>query len=332
MVHAHSAAATSWSGQTDFWNYVDQAVVDQMVDQGLMALTGAGSVAGAWSALLPGYQSGQAVAVKINCNNCQECGDSDGQIDALPQPINAIVRGLKLIGVAEADIWVYDARRKIPNRFVNGMPQYPNVRYLDTGCRDYATFSSGDPDAYVTFHPPAGIPMPPSIRITDVVIDAAYLINVPILKSHGIPGVTLGFKNHLGTIDHPGELHDYIGIGWQYYRSDWNAMLDIFQNPHVGPKTVLTLADGLFGSKNGTTNPPAPWISFGNDVPNSLLFSADPVAIDCVMIDLLAAEIGLPAGVDDYVRLAGQAELGVFERGDPWGSGYSLIDYVSLEI
>jgi hypothetical protein len=34
--------------------------------------------------------------------------------------------------------------------------------------------------------------------------------------------------------------------------------------------------------------------------------------------------------VDDYLKLAAGAGLGTFERGVPWGSGYSQIDYVRI--
>jgi uncharacterized protein (DUF362 family) len=48
--------------------------------------------------------------------------------------------------------------------------------------------------------------------VTDVLRNAT-LINMPIMKGgHPIAGVTLGFKNHFGTIDNPGGLHTYINV------------------------------------------------------------------------------------------------------------------------
>jgi len=331
VVHVHSNGATFWDGQTDYWNYVNQDVVNNMVDQGMMALTGTSTVAAAWQALLPTYQTGQGIAIKVNFNNSSQCADIDAQIDALIHPVNTVVRGLKQMGVAEADIWVYDASRVIPNRFVSGS-QYSGVRYFDRMCRELAGFESDDPDAYVTFSPPAGIPVPPATKITDVLIDAEYVINMPIMKKHGRPGVTLAFKNHFGSIRGPDKLHDYITLWGSYYRTDYSAFVDLYRNPHIAGKTVLTIGDGLFAAKEGNTAPPSPWTTFGNQVPNSLFFATDPVAIDCVMSDFLDAEITLPAGSDDYLRLADDAGLGVFERGEPWGSGYSQIDYQKIEL
>jgi hypothetical protein len=54
------------------------------------------------------------------------------------------------------------------------------------------------------------------------------------------------------------------------------------------------------------------------------------------MMDVLYAEPGYHpfkgSGSDDYLKLAAAADLGVFERGDPWGSGYTKIDYQNIEL
>jgi len=327
----HSDDATFWDGAVaDYWNYVDQAVVNDIVDQGIMALTDTSTVADAWRTLLPAYQTGQGIAIKVNFNNSTACDDTDDQIDALIQPVNAVVRGLKQMGVAETDIWVYDAIRRIPDRFVNGN-QHSGVQFFDKGCRNQAWFMSSDPDAYVTFFPPPDVPEPPAIKITDVLIDATYLINMPIMKPHGITGVTLAFKNHFGTINQPHVLHDYVGLTWSYYRADYSPFVDIYLNPHIAGKTILTMGDGLFAAK-AFNAAPSFWATFGNQVPNSLFFATDPVAVDCVMCDFLAAETNVPVGADDYLRLASDAGLGVFERGNPWGSGYNQINCLKIEL
>ena len=42
------------------------------------------------------------------------------------------------------------------------------------------------------------------------------------------------------------------------------------------------------------------------------------------------AEARIPDGADYYLQVAAEARAGIFERGDPWGSGYSTIDYVKV--
>ena len=102
VVHVHDPDATNWDFSTGWYgDYVDQQAVDDMVDRGVMELTGASTVAGAWEALIPDYADGEAIAVKVNFNNVQDCDDTDGQIDALIHPVQAVARGLKLMGAAE---------------------------------------------------------------------------------------------------------------------------------------------------------------------------------------------------------------------------------------
>ena len=324
VVHVRDQGATSWGGETAYWNFVNQTLVNEMVDEGLMALTGATTVADAWRALIPNYRAGQIVAIKINLNNSTSCDDADGQIDALVHPVNAIIRGLKLIGVPEAAICVFDASRRIPTQLVNGC-LYSGVVFRDAGCRQGAGWSS----TAVVFQPPAGVTMPPQTFLDNVVVGCSYLINMPILKPHGIAGVSLTFKNHFGDITNPWNLHDYIGLDWSQYRTDYNPLVDMFRSPHLGGKTVLILADALFAAK-GFEAKPTTWSTFGNQVPNSVFLSVDPVAMDCVLCDFLEAELGLPAESDTYLALASQAGLGVYERGNPWGGGYGNIQYVRL--
>jgi hypothetical protein len=305
-----------------------------MVDQGMIALTGAASLASAWQILLPNYQAGQKIAIKANFNNSYTCTDTDTQIDALIQPVNAIVRGLKLIGVQEADIWVFDAARMIPDRFAVGCV-YPGVTFFGSGScdsRSLATFNSTAPGSTIQFNPPPGAPNPGTIKVTDVLVNANYLINMPIMKNHVLAGVTLGFKHHFGSTNNPSGMHANVNLAGAGYRSDYNALIDLYQNPHIGPKTILTLGDGLFASKTLQNGSPSLWNSFGGHLPNSLFFATDPVAVDCVMADFLAAELSLTPKHDDYLRLASQAGMGVYERGDPRGAGYQAIKYQYWDI
>jgi len=352
VVWVHDEDATNWDYGDDYFGreeYVDQNVVNNMTDQGLTALTGTSSVAEAWRELIPNYQPGQTIAIKVNLNSnwdyvcghrCEtNCDYHQLRINALPQPVNALIRGLKQIGVVERDIWVYEASRPITGRFMERITNlYPSVRFFDTDdCRENAGWG----DSVVDFHPPGGIPKPSSQNLTNVLVDADYLINMPIMKKHGGAGVTLSFKNHFGSIQDCGGLHDWVyGPGashsGDYYSSVYNPLVDIYQNPNIRDKTILLVGDGLYGDREDNTNKPEPWNAFGNDSPNSLFFSTDPVAIDSVMTDVLREE-GYNGGVlnwaDDYLKLAASEGLGVYERGDPWqgSSGYTQIDLIRCE-
>jgi len=333
-VHVHDADVTSWDYGNDYYgNYVDQGRVDMMVEQGVMALTGTGSSAEAWQMLLPGYTPGKGIAIKVNFNNCWWCTSQSLAIDPLIHPINAIARGLlnAFPNFLLSDLWVYDATtavqpRQIPTRFKSGC-LYDGVRFFDQGCSEVAGYSSNAPDSVVVWHNPPDVLTPPATKVTDVLVNATYLINMPILKKH-VGGVTLSFKNHFGSIDDCEPLHDWIFPDRSHYGgTNYSPLVDIYLNPHILGKTVLTIGDALFGNWENNLSKPQPWSTFGNRAPNSLIFAVDPVAIDCVMCDLLNSETWMFPKHDDYLVSAEAHNCGVYERGDPWASGYAMIDY-----
>jgi uncharacterized protein (DUF362 family) len=339
VVHLHSPDATHWGGQAAFWDYADQQAVNQMVERGITELTGQSTVADAWRALIPGYQPGKAIAIKVNFNNTLsgDCSTVGGAINALPQPVAAVIAGLKAMGVEERDVWIYDGvDRFIPAYFTAAVP-YGGVQYFDKCHTGVDYYASQDASAVVGFNPPAGVPAPASQRVAGLLLQASYLINMPIMKSHSCASISLGFKNHFGSIDNPGGVHSHVFLvpacGGGIY-PNYSPLVDIYRNPHLGGKTVLTIGDGLFGARGGQDAAPSTWSTFGGQVPNSLFFAIDPVAIDSVMADYLRAEpgAGVMAGADDYLQYAQDAGLGVFERGDPWGGGYRSIEYRKIEL
>ncbi len=331
VVHTHSDLATYWDYATGWYgDCVSQAVVDRMTDLGVMDLTGAPTRTDAWRALIPGYAAGQKVAIKINLNNATSA-DSDRVIDALPQPVNAVIRGLKAIGIPENDVCVYDASRPMPSRLVNKIVAlYPTVQFDSNG-------SGGSPALGFSASERVHFDVPPDRAISDrpisvALAQAAYLINMPIMKKHAMAGVTLGFKNHFGSIESCDLVHWSVTLGDEDYLATYNGLVDIYSNPHFKDKTVLTVGDGLYGARiNNYSETPSRWPTFGGRSPNSLFFSRDPVALDCVMYDFLAAEGGVRSGADDYLLLAEAAGLGAFEHRDASGQ-YHTIDYRRIEV
>lgn len=308
-----------------------------MVYCGLCELLGLplGAVGEAWRRLTPDYVPGDWVAIKVNLNNSFDCDTTTTAVDAIAQPVNAVVRGLLQRGVREEDIVVYDAIRYFSDRVYQEL-YYKGVQIHDEGCRGYsATFNSSDLNAVVMFFPPSG--SLPAVRLCDSLIGARYLINMPILKGHPLAGVTLGFKNHFGSTNNPGGMHNYVSTLYQDI-DQYDALVDLFDNPHIRYKTVLTIGDGIYGSRRYQNTPPQPWATFGDASPCSLFFATDPVAIDCVMHDLLKEErdASQPGVSNSYLELAASAGMGVYERGDPWqtpyGSGYRKIIYQRIDM
>jgi uncharacterized protein (DUF362 family) len=182
--------------------------------------------------------------------------------------------------------------------------------------------------------------------LPDLLAKASYLINLPIMKYHGIHPVSLGFKNHFGSLYNivrggVDNLHEYINPKGSHYHSAYSPLVDLNSNIHIRDKTILIIGDALFGSRDGATQVPVPWKTFNRGAPNSLIMGTDPVAVDCVMVDLVNAEKNMGMkGAYDYLYCAQDAGLGMCEGdkgssgGKPWAedpsTGYSTIDLIRL--
>ena len=337
VVVVHDSRATSWDFTTGWYgDYVNQSVVDNMVNTGIMKLTGTPTIGDAWKALIPHYVSGDKIAIKVNFNNSMGYTDTHNNIDALMQPIDPIIAGLKEIGVSESDIWIYDALRPIPDRFINKC-RYNDVSYYDIfghEGRKKASFESTSPDTYINF-------VNSNIQrhqLTDVITTATYIINIPIIKQHGGAGVTLSMKNHLGSlnpstntaIENIPDLHAYLYLFSNSYSPRYNPLIDINSNPHINNKTILIIGDGLYGNWYSNWQKPRRWRTYNNSALNTLFFSRNAVAIDSVMYDFLSAETGIDQQSDDYLHIAAAKGLGVHEHRSR-NNKYRLIDYVAID-
>jgi hypothetical protein len=332
-----------------------------MVFNGLSTLTGQNTWSNIWGQLFSrvsagGYSPGKKIAIKVNFNNSSlygnNCANHNNTIDALPEPVLALLDGMSAAGVQDTDIIIFDASamvgRLIPDYFRNPiLSAYPNISFVGMNQCGVTGVTFGADSSLTVSFPGTSIE---DRLLPDLLEDATFLINIPILKTHGgdaaIP-LTLGFKNHMGTINYvyhsndENSLHEYINPNGTYYDSYYSPYVTVYQHMHIGPKTVLTLGEGLFGAFGSNATAAASWNIFDNQAANSLFFAMDPVAIDCVMADILRAENQFStAHAYDYLFCAQEAGLGMCEglRGSPggnplqlpYGSGYSLIEYIRL--
>lgn len=149
-------------------------------------------------------------------------------------------------------------------------------------------------------------------RISRIVTEqCTVLINLPVLKDHGIVGITAGLKNFFGAIDNPNKYHDSCG---DPYVADVNMFAPIRR------KHRLTICDALTAQYEGGP----PFMAQWSWPMNSLLISNDMVALDRIGWDLIEAkrrEQKLPslreAGREPkYIFTAADREhgLGIVER------------------
>ncbi|HUU21089.1 MAG TPA: DUF362 domain-containing protein [Phycisphaerae bacterium] len=342
VVWVHDPDATSWvSGTGRWWDdaYTDQTVVNAMVSNGLRRITGKSTDSAAWDAIFKhfnnahgkgnvGYQSSEKIAIKLNLNTCGTHGTpGNDNIYNSPQVLKALLLQLiNTVGVAGSKITVYDASRQVPAPIYN-VCQPLGVSCVDSIGGDGRTAAVKDTGCPIYFSDPnmtdSGQFYPPTC-----VGNAAYVIDLPMLKGHDYAGVTLSAKNHFGSIWQPDggwwpgqPIHKYIraysGSFWPEFpgrpMGTYNALVDLMGHKDLGGKTLLFLLDALYVAKS-QSEVPNKWQSapFNTDWTSSMFLSLDQVALDSVGVDFLrnetTCETFVHGTLDNYLHEAAQAD------------------------
>ena len=138
---------------------------------------------------------------------------------------------------------------------------------------------------------------------------ATVLINLPVLKDHGIAGVTAAMKNNFGLVHNPNKFHLN---GCDPHVAEVNA------RPFVRQKQKLIVCDALrVQVEGGPAYHPAHAVTYGG-----ILLATDPVALDMIawgLLEDLRQKRKLPSLPTDkrkpqYLLTAAKQGLGV---GDP---------------
>jgi len=220
-----------------------QEVLEGMLDRAVAKFVNTKSASEGWKKL---FKPSDVVGIKVNCLFGKG-------VSTRPEVAYAIVRGLKSAGVKEENIIIWDRSTgdlaKVcykPNREGGGVKCYGDDN--DWGeVIERGAFKG---------------------RITKVISEkVTAFVNAPILKTHGITGISCSLKNHYGSFDNPGNHHD----------NNCNpAMADFSSIPMVKEKTRLVVADALRPQYDGGPGmkADAQWNLY------SLMVSADPLAID----------------------------------------------------
>ena len=318
---ARDAGIAKWEGKHGRWwdkGNIDQQKLDQLWSQSVCLLTGKKTEQQAWKALFTyhnkthgrgnhGYQTGELIAVKINLNNTFSPYDDDNDIDQSAEGVIALLRQLtEKAGVQQQDIIVYDASigfapRAIPNRLRLPVAHlFPKVRWMSAKGSEGVEAAHWVENAIQYTNPDIAL----GNALPKAVVDATYLINMALLKGHEMTGVTLGAKNHFGSIQFPFKEHDHSTVSQRNRKEgDYTALVDLMGCPALGGKTLLSVVDGVYGMQ---TNVGAPrperdrWKNlFGGEWSSCLLMSQDPIAIESVCLDMLYAEFGDQLGRSD---------------------------------
>jgi hypothetical protein len=285
---------------------IDPAVVATMLDAGLtamarqVALFNAGSAAQAggsegddggqpepdggvdnpWKVLLPNYQAGQSIGLKVNCLG--ETPTSSAVVRAI---IASLHNGLGVDPTTEIVVWdrfLSDVNGKYSPSDLAGAKVLGNLtRGLSSKkgeSEDDPQFTAGHGYGDPICSAPLGVPTTGDIashpRLSRILTDeTALTINCPIFKFHNIAGLTGAMKNIYGMINNPD----------QYHIANFNTdMPRLYALPDIRNRISLTILDALFGVVDGT-GPEDPH----DKTPGRILLAQDPVALDSYALDLM---------------------------------------------
>jgi hypothetical protein len=227
----------------------DQDVVDQMLHDAVLKLTGEDTVADAWDALFKyhnkqkngteaSYEAGEKVFLKLNITSAWGAGQSWGNMDenfeknfngfygiseTSPQVVLAVLRHLvNEAGVPQADISVGDPMKNMyQHQYEMWYAEFPDVKYLGNHLH-YAFTQQDLIDAGRTpvveggneliFYSDDEVITEGVDLFYTVTEEADYMINIPALKAHARAGITLTAKNHFGTHTRSGANHLHPGL------------------------------------------------------------------------------------------------------------------------
>ena len=258
---------------------VDAAIVQKLVDKAVATLAGKDDAAQAWKAFV---KPTDKVAIKFN--------GLFSRATTHPEVVDAVTNGLVKAGVDPANIVIYDrdarafTTARIPiNRDGDKPRAYPTEK-------DYGPKVKAGPHG---------------TQITNILHKADVLINLPMMKTHTLAGVSGALKNHLGTIPNASTLHTDDKNGKScLYVADLNAL------EPIKAKTRICICDALYGLYHGGPrfNARYRWDYFG------IIASVDPVALDTTLADIIKAK-RVEKGRSPYHKpirhIARAAELGL---------------------
>ncbi len=303
----HSPGVAKWDGHTGLWvedRWNDQQKADAMVTEAIVQLTGENTAKKGWAALFKhfnkghgkgnrGYKKGEMIAVKLNLNNALTHRDTF-ELNSSPFVTLALVRSMvRDGGIREQDIVLCEPSRAITDSIYNKVHrEFPQVRFIDNIGGDGREKCEYYPDQIVYSQDNGKL----ARGLAKCIVDADYLINSSLLKTHVGPGVTLTSKNWYGATD--------IALRWQKNahngfsqdkrngKPGYKTFVDWMSHKHLGQKTLFFLIDGTYGSRhvNGVPYPKWQKAPFNNQWCCSLIVSQDEVACDAVGMDLIISE------------------------------------------
>jgi hypothetical protein len=313
----YNSEAAKWAGTGTYWSAAVnfQTEYDRSFTAGIMNLSGGASNADAWDMIFrwfnnnhsranTGYQTGDKIAIKINCNNTPTSGAGITGTNAIPQTCLAVVRSLVDAGVPQADIWIGDPSRAVTDNIFNAIhTPYPNVNVVDYYGNNGRVTTGQTTNVFSNSY---GL----NNSLSTCFYNARYIVALPIMKGHEGQNFSFGAKNFFGI----------NGISWDYRQNnhpadnDWETAF--ITSTNVGRKVVLWCMDAYYPNRYLNGIPQTGWAEspFNGRPMSSFIVSLDGVAEESVSLDFLTSHYGLSLNGEGYIHNAANAGVGVHEH------------------
>ena len=267
-----------WSGKT-----LVPGALRQILDASITKLTGLNDAREAWAAL---FKSGEKIVIKVNAFR-------NSVIWTHVPLVLAVADSLQEAGIPAEQITIFDSNtNELSTAGYTINVDKPGVR-----CTGADSNYSVEPSEVLS----------KQVHLATILKECDALINIPVLKSHMLSGLTFAMKNHYGSIRFPEVLHS-------------NDMLDIAALnalPEIKDRTRLIIGDALAANLHYANYYPywqQDWIG------DSIFIGFDPVAHDTLGLQLLTTELekdgGNPAALtamaNPYIKYAKSLGLGTY--------------------
>lgn len=252
-----------WSNKTLVPN-----ILRQILDASITKLTDLNDSREAWAAL---FRPNEQIAIKVNTF-------SNSLIWTHVPLVLEVTESLQDAGIPASQITIYD---------------YKTVELTTAG---YAINADGPGVRCIGMdsnysQEPTEV-MNKQIRLSNILKECDALINIPVLKSHMLAGITFAMKNHFGSFYYPDVLHSY----------SMREVAALNALPEIKDRTRLIIGDALAANLRYANSYPywrEDWIG------DSIFMSFDPVAHDSMGLKLLTSELEKDGG--DPASLIGMA-------------------------
>jgi hypothetical protein len=282
-VQIHHAGV--WDGEE-----LASGAIRQMLDGSITELTGLSGAGEAWASL---FDPGERIAIKVNAFR-------NSIIWTHVPLVMAVTERLQDAGVPAEQIVIFDY-------YTSELEEagYP-VNLDGPGVRCYGT-----DDDYADGFQIAGA----DVRLSNIVVKCDALINIPVLKSHMLAGISFAMKNHYGTISNPAGFH---GSRLRLGIAELNGL------PPIKGHTRLIIGDALEACLRYKNSYPYWSADYTGD---SISMSFDPVAHDTVGLQVFSLLLSESGGYPS--KAANQANPWL-RAGAELGLGTNDMDHIEL--